>query len=58
MRSTIRSAFVAAVAILALSGPALAQGDAARLDPPAAAAAATVAPGRQPRGDRTAAQGR
>jgi formate dehydrogenase subunit gamma len=45
MRSTIRSAFIAAVAILALNGPALAQGDAAKVDQPAAAAVGTVAPG-------------
>ena len=44
MRSTIRSAWVAAIAILALSGPVLAQGGAAKADAPSAATAGAVAP--------------
>ena len=44
MRSTIRSACFAAIAMLALSGPVLAQGGARKADAPAAATAGAVAP--------------
>jgi formate dehydrogenase subunit gamma len=44
MRSTIRSACFAAIAMLALSGPVLAQGGAMKPDAPAAATAGAVAP--------------